>query len=852
MEFLQGHTITIIAGILIAIVGLVFLFYKLKDRKNPAKAGKTPAANTGSNKKRLFKANSVSESIPYVHVYENGVIETEESVYTVAFAITDINFKLAPEEDQVNILIKYGRFLNSLAIDASYQIVIQNKNADSAVTLNNITFLPQPDQLNTYRQELNEILVRKLAEGRNNILQEKFLVVSVKADTREQAEHKLNDIQQTVEKHFLDISREHPLRRLSTTERLRDLFCIYNQDGEGMFYNVRDKEGKPAFSFTELQKQGLTTKDVIGPGGMAFQSPNFFMLGNTYGRTLYLENIPTILNTDFIAELSDLMTNLIISIHYRAIDQNRALKIVHNYMLTIEGNLDAKQRKAFQSGSNPDLVSQTLVNQQRYARDVFHDMTERDQKMFFVTLVVTVFGDTKEQLEENVKMVTKTAANRLCAIKTLHFQQEYGLNSTLPLALNKIKASKMLTTDSASVFIPYTTQELHQKNGIYYGLNAMSNNLIVYNRLLGSNHNGLIIGESGKGKSFAAKLEMVSVLLRYRNSVVYVIDPEAEYVALAQALGGEVVTLSPSSRSRMNPLDMDIGYAENEDPIAMKTEFVISMLEIMCGNGRILTPEERTIVSRCCKHIYEPYIRAIDDKRRAGKNITCDKESTPTLNTLYVQLKMQEEPAAKSIATILEPYATGVLSTFASRTTVNTSAKFVVYDISALGTGTKNLGLHICLNEVWNKMIENEKKGIYTWFYADEFYLLLQSPSSANFVSMIWKRARKRKAVPTGILQGADDLLKTDDGKAILNNTSFIQILALKRTERTTLGSQLSIPDSQLEYLTDSGEGTGLLYAGKTTIPFNNRFPKGRLYDLIDTRKLQNADFNQRVYFLNN
>ena len=826
--------ITIAAIVFAVLAAIVFVFFMIRT-KSSRKAGKGHAKNTKQNTKSNNKQiqSTVRSSIPYLHTFEEGIIETEPGVFTSAYRLADINFKIAPEEEQTNIFLKYGRVLNTFPTGVDFQIVIQNRNADRMSYFQTIQFAPQNDELNSYRREMNAILMDKMIEGRNNLSQEKLLIVSVHASSFTEAKKKLNELDGMIIKKFQELSRTIPIQRMSLADRLNNLFVIYNQDGEGYFYNAKNKDGEPVFDLSVMMQSGLTTKDVIGPASMEFENGSF-MLGNTFGRTLYLETIPSFLSTDFLAELSDITCNLLVSLHYSPIDQQKAVKIVNNMSLNIEGQIADRQKKAGQNGYSADIVSSDLLRQQQYIRDLMNDMVSRDQKMYYVTLAVTVFGHSEEELEAMTRQVMAVGSNHMCSIKTLFFQQENGFNSTLPLCINRLLTSKMLTTESASIFIPYTTQELHQKNGLYYGLNDTSKNLIIYNRLYGENYNGLIFGESGNGKSFAAKQEMVSALLKDPKNVVYVVDPESEYVPLCEALGGQVIDLSPGSASSLNPLDMDIRYGDEADPVSLKVDFVISMVEIMFGNGRVMTPDEKSILSRCVKECYAGYLDYIDNQNRAGVNITCDTNSAPTLQTLLNRLSMCPESAARGLATTLEMYASS--STFSRRTNVDINSRFVVYNIKNLGTGTKDLGIHICVNDIWNRMIENRKNGLYTWFYIDEFYLLLQSENSAKFVSSIWKRARKWNGVPTGILQNTEDILRTADSRSILNNTSFIQMLSLKRIDRANLGELLSISEAQQEYITDAGKGRGLIYAGKTILPFVNEFPKNSsLYEVMDT-----------------
>lgn len=792
----------------------------------------------GKDKKKKVQhiPKTVQESIPYTNVFRNGTIETSPGCYTRAYSLEDINFKIAPDAEQVRIFRAYGNFLNSFSPTVQFQIVIQNHSADRRASLENVRFRMQKDGLNKYRQEMNGILVDKMLSGRNNLRQDKYLVVSVENEDLEQAMNELNNIEREIIRSIHRISRDVKVEPVSAEERLHTLFDIYNQSGSSVFYNDFDENGEPVFNYNKLSKAELTTKDLVAPHGMEFKT-QYFTLGDTYGRAMYLENVPNFLSTEFISDISDISSNMLISIHHIPIETSKAMRMIKDHMMDVNAQIANNQKRSIQQGVTYDLISPDLMLSQKQTRDLIDDVIGNDQKLYYITFTVCLFADSKEELDENTKTLVSIANKHLCPIKTLDFQQEQGLNDSLPLCIRSLEVKRLYTTQSASVFIPYTSLELYQKEGVFYGLNQISNNMILYSRLSGRNYNGLIFGESGTGKSFAAKSEMVSVLLRSDKNVVCVIDPEAEYVGLAKALKGKVVDLSPGSQTYVNPLDMDIDYDGESDPVGMKVEYIISMIEIMLGQGRSIDPQAKTVVTRCVNAIYRPYLDQMAKLKSAGSDITCDKESMPTLNDLYNELLVQPEPEAHTMASILEVYAQGSFATFAHRSNIETDKNFVVYNIRNLGTGMKDLGLHVCLNDIWNKMIENRKKGLWTWIYIDEFYLLLQSDSAAKFLMQVWKRARKWHGVPTGIMQNTEDLLRSADSRNIINNTSFVMMLSLPKLDRTNLGDLLQIPDSQLEYITNGEPGQGLMYTGKTLLPFTNIMPSDtELYRLMTTK----------------
>ena len=788
-----------------------------------------------NNREAKQVKRTTQESIPYLHVFDNGIIETSPGVFTKSYKLHDVNFKIAPDQEQVEIFNAFGQFLNSFEPTVKFQIIIQNHNTDKRSTIKAIKFDSQKDGLNKFRSELNNILLDKVQQSKNNLAQDKCLVVSIEDDDMEHAIQVFDGIDEDINRGLRKILKDVDTEPQTIEERLESLFDIYNQDGESVFDNMRDESGHTYFDMSVYARSGMTTKDKVSPSGLEFKS-NYFKTGNTFGRSMYMEGVPTWLSTDYLSDLSNIPCSMNISIHYEPMDTAKAVKLVRDQLVNINAQIAGSQKEAARQGYSTEVTSPEVARAKQQTSSLMDDLMGRDQKLYFITFIITTFADSMTQLNENTRLITTVANKYLCPIKTLLLQQEAGLNASLPLCVNELETKRLYTTESACVFMPYTSQELFQKDGIYYGLNQTSNNLIVYSRMNGRNYNGLIFGESGAGKSFTAKCEMMSVLLRSDKNQVYVIDPESEYSPLARAFGGEVIELSATSKTFINPLDMDIDYGGDGDPISMKSDYIISMIEIMLGGGRTLNPTAKSIVDRCVKNIYRGYLEHIDELNRNGFATTCDKDATPTLNNLFQELLRQPEEEAQTIANILEIYAQGSLATFAHRSNVETESNFVVYDTNNLGTGMKSLGLHICLNDIWNKMIENRKKDKWTWIYIDEFYLLLQSDSAASFLMQIWKRARKWNGVPTGIMQNTEDLLRSTDSRNIINNTSFVIMLSLPKLDRLNLSDLLQIPEAQLTYITNSQPGHGLIYNGKTVLPFKNDFPKNtRLYKMLST-----------------
>ena len=776
---------------------------------------------------------NVRDSIPFRGVTSNGIIETYYGTFTKSYKLKDVNFQIAPPNEQATIYSYFMELLNSFAETTKWQFNIFNHKIAKRETIENIRILPQRDGLNRYRQEMNKILLDNLTEGNNSITQEKFLTVAIEDENIEHASATLRRIDSEISSRIKKITKQET-PPLKTVDRMKLLYEIYNQDSDYRF-STGIFNGKDEFSWQQIEKQGLSIKDAIGPSGINYGPKNYFQFGDTYGRVFYLDRVPKYLKTTFLSDIADIQSNMLISITSETTNQDKAVKLVKGRIAEIEGQISDTTKKNMDNGYYGAGVNPELDAARENARDLMKDITSRNQSIFFLSVCVCIFAGTKDELEETSKQLTSIAGRHMAPLKPLLGDQEFGINTCLPLCRNDLMVDIMYTTESAAVFIPYNSQEINQKNAIFYGLNQTTKSMIICDRLTGSDYNGLIFGTPGSGKSFAAKCEMVSVLLNHPDAQVFVIDPQGEYYPLANALHGSRVIISPGSNIYINPLDLELSSDEEmeTDPITMKADFVLSMLEIMMGKNRQVDPACRSIIDRCIRKIYRPYIEAMS-KRTDG--LTCDPSISPTLSDLYQELRMQGNSFSDQLADVLELYAIGSFNTFAHRTNVKINSRFVVYDTKSLGNGMKELGLHICINDIWNRMITNSRNNIYTWFYIDEFHILLQSQATTVFLKHVFKMARKWLGVPTGIMQNTEDLLRDADSRAIVNNTSFVLMLKEQLMDRQNLAELLGLSESQLEYITNSDPGSGLIYNGKVTLPFIYDFPKNTdLYALITT-----------------
>ena len=767
---------------------------------------------------------SVQDSIPYVSVYKNGVIEVAPGCFSKSYRLGDATFSMASAETQKLIFNNYQQCLNMFSPETKFQISIYNRQVDEDKISREIFLKHKRDGLDAYRDEMNEILQEKISEGQNSLVKEKYLTVSIHAADLDSAVITFNRLDSEITTALKDVCEES-VAPMSIEERLALLCDIYNPDAAVPFARsgIVDGENAQSFTFELLEQYGITSKDLIGPDSIQFEK-DYCVLGDKYVRVLFASAYPSVLSTDFLSSVTDTSFNMLTSINYEALQQDKIMKMLSDQLVDIESNVIKHQKKAAEKRYSADILPMSLQKSREGTKKLISDLTNNNQKLFYATVTFAIFADDLEELNKRTSSVISTAGRYLITVRKLNYQQEHGLTTTLPLAYNKLAVQRFLTTEAAALFMPFTALELSQKGGFYYGQNAVSKNLIVYNRLSGNNTNGLILGASGSGKSFAAKREMLNAILSTDDDV-FVIDPDREYAPMADALNGEVIKISAGSTSYINPFDMDLDYGEDEDPIATKSDYIISLCETIVSGRYGLSTVQRSIIDRCVRDIYAPYIEYMRVQKLIGRKITIDTEQSPTMVDFYNALLVQPEPEAKNLALAIELYSVGSLDTFAHKTNVKTDNRFVVYDIKDIGTGMKELGLQVCLNDIWNKTIANKAKGKKTWFYIDEFYLLIQNEESAKFVQQIFKRARKWGGCPTGITQNVEDMLNTHEGRTMIGNCEFILMFKQSALDGAELAEMFDISPAMLKYISNSGFGQGLLYTGKSLVPFSDKYP---------------------------
>lgn len=747
-------------------------------------------------------------------MWPDGVCRVTDSFYTKTVQFQDINYQLSQNEDKSAIFDAWCDFLNYFDSSIRFQFSFLNLSASMKSFEQSIFIPPQNDAFDSIRAEYAQMLQSQLAKGNNGLIKTKFLTFGIEAENIRTAKPRLERIENDILNNFKRLGvTAAPLNGM---ERLRLVYDVFHMDDQSQF----------RFSWDWLAPSGLSTKDFIAPTSFEFKEGRVFRMGRKFGAVSFLQILAPELNDRMLADFLDMESSLIVNMHVQSVDQVAAIKTVKRKITDLDKMKIEEQKKAVRAGYDMDIIPSDLATYGNEAKNLLKELQSRNERMFLLTFLVLNTADSKQQLNNNVFQASSIAQKYNCQLARLDFQQEEGLMSSLPLGLNHIEIQRSLTTSSTAIFIPFTTQELFQSGGeaLYYGLNALSNNLIMVDRKKLKNPNGLILGTPGSGKSFSAKREMTNAFLITTDDIA-ICDPEGEYFPLVQRLGGQVIRISPTSSDFINPMDINLNYSDDENPLSLKADFILSLCELVVGSRDGLMPVEKTVIDRCVRQIYQPYL-----------NDPCP-ENIPILGDLYEALLKQNEKEAHHIATALEIYVSGSLNVFNHRTNVDVNNRIVCYDIKELGKQLKKLGMLIVQDQVWGRVTANRAAGKATRYYMDEFHLLLKEEQTAAYSVEIWKRFRKWGGIPTGITQNVKDLLASREVENIFENSDFVYMLNQAGGDRQILAKQLNISPHQLSYVTHSGEGEGLLFYGNVILPFIDRFPKDtELYAVMTTK----------------
>ena len=757
---------------------------------------------------------TAQQSIPFQRMFPDGICRVTDSYYTKTIQFQDINYQLAQQEDKTAIFDEWCSFLNFFDSSIHFELSFMNLSTDAESFEKSIRIPFKKDSFNPVRAEYSQMLKKQLAQGNNGLTKTKYLTFGIEAESMRQAKPRLNHIENDLLNNF------RRLGVIATTmngkERLHLMHSMFHMGDNDKFF----------FDWKYLVESGLSVKDFIAPTAFAFKTNRTFQMGSIFGSMSYLAITASDLSDRMLADFLDMESTQIVTMHIQSVDQTAAIKTIKRIITELDRSKIEEQKKAVRSGYDMDIIPSDLATYGKDAKSLLKELQSQNERMFMVTFLVLNTGRTEQELENNVFQAQSIAQKHNCNLRRLDFQQESGLMSSLPLAQNLIEIRRGLTTSSTAIFVPFTTQELFQNGGetLYYGLNALSNNLIMVDRKKLKNPNGLILGTPGSGKSFSAKREIANAFLVTDDDVI-VCDPEAEYTALVQKFEGQVIKISPSSTQYINPMDINANYSEEDNPIALKADFILSLCELIVGGKEGLQPVEKTVIDRCVHQIYQTYFE------------NPVPENMPVLQDLYEALLRQDEKEAHHVATALEIYVTGSLNLFNHRTNVDINNRLVCYDIKELGKQLKKIGMLVVQDQVWGRVTANRNAGKATRYYMDEFHLLLKEEQTAAYSVEIWKRFRKWGGIPTGITQNVKDLLSSREVTNIFENSDFIYMLNQAAGDRQILADQLNISPHQLSYVTHSGEGEGLLFYGNVILPFVDRFPTDlELYRIMTTK----------------
>ena len=798
---------------------------KAKQAKSPAAGAKRKL--TRAEKKQIAeviqkakgdgKPHTAQQTIPYVQMYPDGICHVSGKRYSKTVAFEDINYQLAQADEKTAIFENWCDFLNYFDASVQVQLSFINQGGRGEEAQNAIQIPAQEDAFNSIRIEYGDMLKNQLAKGNNGLVKSKYITFSIEADNLSAAKARLARIETDILNNFkvLGVSA----RPMTGYERLEMLHGIFHPEGEPF-----------RFSWDWLIPSGLTTKDFIAPSSFRFGEGRTFRIGRKLGAVSFLEILAPELNDRMLADILDLENGIIVNLHIRSIDQTEAIKTIKRKITDLDKMKIEEQKKAVRSGYDMDIIPSDLATFGSEAKNLLQDLQSRNERMFLLTFLVVNTADTKRKLDNDIFATAGIAQKYNCALTRLDYMQEAGLMSSVPLGENLIPIQRGLTTSSTAIFIPFITQELFQRGAaLYYGLNALSNNMILCDRKQLKNPNGLILGTPGSGKSFAAKREMTNAFLITDDDII-ICDPEAEYYPLVQRLHGQVIRLSPTGRGidgkpqYVNPMDINLNYSEDDNPLALKSDFILSLCELVIGGKEGLQPVEKTVIDRAVRNVYRPFMADPDPAKM------------PILGDLYNELLKQPEPEAARVAAALELYVSGSLNVFNHRTNVELENRLVCFDIKQLGKQLKKLGMLIVQDQLWNRVTENRGRKT-TRYYCDEFHLLLKEEQTAAYSVEIWKRFRKWGGIPTAITQNVKDLLASREVENIFENSDFVLMLNQAAGDQAILAKQLNISPQQMKYVTHSEAGEGLIFYGNVVLPFIDRFPKDtELYRVMTTK----------------
>lgn len=773
--------------------------------------------------------NTAQKSIPFEKMYENGICKVSGNFYAKIIKFEDINYELLELEERGQILEDYSKLINYFDPSIKFQFFYFNRKVNEKRLKARFDIPDQNDEFDDIRHEFADMLKNQAAKGNNGIIKSKYIVFGKECENFDDAKAKLENIEKDIIRNLNNIGAAPG--RLDGREWLSLLHEYFMQSTKAKF----------TFDYEGMKKEGKNEKDYIVPKTFDFTEKSTFKTGKAYGKSVYLNIIAPRFNDEFFNKILDIDGNFSVSFQLNSMEPIEALKKVKHWLTEIQRIKIDEQKKAVRAGYDMDILPADIVTYEQDVLELLNDLNSSNQKLFIVTVVFTVFGQNEKELDNVYQNLNGLIQQGNCELVQLENLQEQGFMTSAPLCTNLINQSRCLTTKTVAILVPFNTQELFDpRDGVYYGLNALSNNMIMANRKNSKTPNGLILGTPGSGKSFSAKREILSCFLQTTDEII-ICDPEGEYFPIVEALNGQVVRLATTSKAYLNPMEIQLSHKGDKEAIQLKSSFVITLMDMIAGGSNGLGNDDKGIIDECVRNIYDNYF----------KNPV--PENMPILSDLYEALLkydprdanpymdehlcVETKKQAVKIANSLTLYVNGSQNYFNHRSNVDSNNRILCFDIRDLSNQLKEIGMLIVQDAVWNRVSRNRELKLSTRYYCDEFHLLLKEKQTADYSVEMWKRFRKWGGIPTGLTQNATDFLKSPEVEGIIGNSDFIYLLNMGKDDREIIKKMYNLSENQLAHITNAEPGCGLIIFDKYVIPFVDRYPKNtKTYAIMNTK----------------
>ena len=769
---------------------------------------------------------STQQTIAFDKMYRDGICRVRGNYYTKMVEFYDLNYVLLDEEERADILGLYSQFINYFDPSTKFQIFLFNRHVNEKTLSAQFEIAAQADKFDDIREEFSGMLKNLSAKGNNGVIKSKYVIFGIEAEGIKEARQRMAGLEADIVKNIRNLGTN--AKSLDGKERLRILYEFFNQDKMEPF----------RFSFKEMAESGNGVKDFIAPQGFEFRFPGRFKAGHMFGAVKYLDIISPKLNDELLKKLLDIDSNVSISIHMQTIEPIEAIKLLKRALSDVQKTKIDEQKKAVRAGYDMDILPSDVLLYEKNTMDLLDDLNSSNQKLVWTTILIAGFGRNKKELEGVSQRISGIVQQANCRLVDLQYKQEAAMNAAAPIGINETGEGRHLITKNLAVLVPFNTQELFQQGqSLYYGQNALSGNMIMADRKKLRTPNGVILGTPGSGKSFSAKREILGSFLVTMDDIL-ICDPEGEYYPLVKELGGEVVRLATNSKDYLNPMDIQLSHKNDREALKLKSDFLITLCDSVAGGETGLANDEKGIIDRCIEKIYKEYFK------------NPKPEKMPLLEDLYNALIHYEPDRAVSeelavdarqkavrIANSLVLYVHGSQNYFNHRTNVDSQNRIVCFDIRDLGKQLKELGMLIVQDAVWNRVSRNRERRVATRYYCDEFHLLLRDRQTAQYSVEIWKRFRKWGGIPTGLTQNVGDFLRSEEIEGILGNSDFVYLLNQNAKDQVILADKLGLSEKQLQYVTNSDSGCGLILFNDVVIPFADRYPtETKTFKIMNTK----------------